>query len=158
MIMMSGESTLRGWWTASLRGSCRRAMLQPFSGILGKVGCAALGLSSGGDGDEEMEEQGASPGLCRMNARERAVFWSVWCKQHGFPVLASVALRLLSMHPTSCASERNWSVLGQLYSKARSNLALERARKLVYVRCNQVDNVQLEQLEHFMELLGLEDG
>eukprot|EP00983_Pelagomonas_calceolata_P111382 1159777-Pelagomonas_calceolata.AAC.3 len=47
-------------------------------------------------------------------------------------LLAGVAVRLLCMHSTACASERNWSAWGQLHTKT----ALERARKLIYVRFN----------------------
>ena len=44
-------------------------------------------------------------------------------------VQAQVACKLLCMHPTACACERNWSAWGNLYTKLRSRLALERARK-----------------------------
>eukprot|EP00983_Pelagomonas_calceolata_P095223 1157982-Pelagomonas_calceolata.AAC.6 len=61
-----------------------------------------------------------------------------------FPVLAGVAVRLLCMHrSTACASEHDWSAWGQLCTKHRSRLALERPMKLypsiylsIYVRCN----------------------
>ena len=43
---------------------------------------------------------------------------------------------VLSMHATSCASERNWSLWGNLYVKARNRLAIERAEMLVYIRGN----------------------
>jgi len=43
------------------------------------------------------------------------------------------------MHPTACASEHNWSVWGQLYTKNRSRLALESAQKLICIRCNNKD-------------------
>ena len=49
--------------------------------------------------------------------------------------MAGVAVRLLCMH-SACASERNWSARGLMYSKLRSRLTLERARKLIYVRCH----------------------
>eukprot|EP00983_Pelagomonas_calceolata_P115797 1160237-Pelagomonas_calceolata.AAC.7 len=42
---------------------------------------------------------------------------------------------VLCMHySTACASERNWSARGQLRTKHRSHLALERAKKFIYVR------------------------
>ena len=47
-----------------------------------------------------------------------------------------VAARLLCMQPTACACERNWSAWGQLYTKLRSKMAVERARKLVYMHSN----------------------
>jgi hypothetical protein len=40
------------------------------------------------------------------------------------------------MHPTAWACERNWSAWGQLYTKLRSKMAVERARKLIYVNSN----------------------
>jgi hAT family C-terminal dimerisation region len=67
--------------------------------------------------------------------RARVNFWA----QHAsarYPKLAPLAVRLLGMHATSCASERNWSIWGNIYTKARSSLALSRAEKLVYVRGN----------------------
>ncbi len=44
-------------------------------------------------------------------------------------------MRLLCMH-SACASEHNWSAWGLMYNKLRSRLNLERARKLICVRCN----------------------
>eukprot|EP00983_Pelagomonas_calceolata_P059557 1145963-Pelagomonas_calceolata.AAC.5 len=46
------------------------------------------------------------------------------------PMLAGVAEHLLYMHSTACASERDWSAWGQLYTMHCSRLTLERARKL----------------------------
>jgi hypothetical protein len=57
----------------------------------------------------------------------------VW-KRYGqdvFPELSTVALRLMSIHPTSCAAERNWSVWGRLYTSARNALGAERAKKMI---------------------------
>ncbi len=61
-------------------------------------------------------------------------FWRLWAKR-SFPALAGVAVRLLCMQ-SACASKRNWSAWGLMYSKLRSRLTLERARKLIYVSCN----------------------
>jgi len=52
------------------------------------------------------------------------------------PSFGRSTVRLLCMHSAACASERNWSAWGLMYSKIRSRLTLERARKLIYVRCN----------------------
>ena len=54
----------------------------------------------------------------------------------GFPLIAAVAVRLLLFHATTCAAERNWPLWGNLYTKSRNRLAVERAEKLVYVRGN----------------------
>jgi hypothetical protein len=48
-----------------------------------------------------------------------------------FPELAEVVLRLLSLHPTSAATERNWSLWGRVYTSARNALGLKRAKKLI---------------------------
>ena len=37
---------------------------------------------------------------------------------------------------TSCASERNWSMFGNIFTKTRNRLALERAHKMAYIRTN----------------------
>ena len=62
---------------------------------------------------------------------------AVWLPQgllgKAYPTLATVARRVMSLHATSCAPERNWSLLGQLYRKNRSRLAISRAEKLVFV-------------------------
>lgn len=59
-----------------------------------------------------------------------------WASQSHFPQLAKAAMRLLSMHTTSCACERNWSLWGQLYTKARSSLGIARAEKLIFIKGN----------------------
>ncbi len=48
-----------------------------------------------------------------------------------YPDLLNVACRLLSLHPTSCAAERNWSLWGRVYTAARNALGLERAMKII---------------------------
>ena len=53
-----------------------------------------------------------------------------------YPLLAKAAIKLLSCHATACASERNWSLWGNVCTKARSNLALQRAKKIIFIRHN----------------------
>jgi hypothetical protein len=53
-----------------------------------------------------------------------------------YPFLAKVAAQYLSMHGSSCASERNLSVFGRLYDKFRGRLQLSRAEKVVYLSVN----------------------
>ena len=48
-----------------------------------------------------------------------------------WPELSKVAMKLLSMHPTSAAAERNWSLWGRVYTASRNALGLERARKMI---------------------------
>ena len=64
------------------------------------------------------------------------------------PACAQAADKLLSMHATSCAPERNWSLWGSVYMKGRSKLARERGEKLVYVRAHagQVDRDSDEEI------------
>jgi hypothetical protein len=54
-----------------------------------------------------------------------------------YPNLAKVAVHYLSMHATSCASERNLSVFGRLYDKFRGKLKLEKAEKIVYLSAHE---------------------
>jgi len=63
----------------------------------------------------------------------RAVWLSRGQLGKDYSALAGLALRVLSLHATSCAPERNWSLWGQLYRKNRSRLGLLRAEKLVFV-------------------------
>ncbi|KAJ9533453.1 hypothetical protein QJQ45_026466 [Haematococcus lacustris] len=52
----------------------------------------------------------------------------------GFAVIK--ASRLLGVHATSAASERNWSAWGRLFTSARTRLTLERAKMLIYIKAN----------------------
>jgi hypothetical protein len=86
---------------------------------------------------------------------ERKGLW----KRYGtarFPELSSVALRLLSIHPASAATERNWSLWGRVYTSARNALGLERAKALIMFcfndRCNVTDQ------QDFNLLLSVVEG
>jgi len=57
--------------------------------------------------------------------------------------------------PTACASEHNWSVRGQLFTKHYSRLALERAQKLICIRCSNKDTE--DDLESSLQPLAKED-
>lgn len=52
------------------------------------------------------------------------------------PQLADLAIKALSIHPTTGSAERNWSIHGFLHSKGRNRLTNERVRKLVFVYQN----------------------
>jgi hypothetical protein len=67
---------------------------------------------------------------------QRRGLWTRNLAKAGFPLLALCADRLLSMHATSAASERNWSVWGQIYTKYKTRLGLEKGGKIVYIRGN----------------------
>lgn len=58
----------------------------------------------------------------------------VWRRFGGkMPELQSVAVRLLSAHATSAATERNWSLWGRMYCSARSSLGMDRAKALIAI-------------------------
>jgi hypothetical protein len=64
----------------------------------------------------------------------KARFWKLASSQ--FPNLSKVATVLMGLHATSCASERNWSAMGHIFTKCRCNLDLDTARKMIYIRHN----------------------
>jgi len=68
-------------------------------------------------------------------AEYRRLFWQMHMSSK-FPLISAVAGRLLSAHVTSCAPERNWSMFGNIFSKTKNRLALERAKKIAYIRGN----------------------
>jgi hypothetical protein len=78
------------------------------------------------------------PGEKRMNC---------WLKllSEQYPVLAEVASVYMSMHSTSCASERNLSVFGRLYDKFRTRLHLQTGEKMVSIAMN--DRIRTGQLD-----------
>jgi hypothetical protein len=51
----------------------------------------------------------------------------------GFASLAKVVQRLLACHPSSCATERNWSLWGSVYSASRNALGIERGKKVITI-------------------------
>jgi hypothetical protein len=51
----------------------------------------------------------------------------------GFASLAKVVQRLLACHATSCATERNWSLWGSVYSASQNALGIEPGKKLITV-------------------------
>ena len=50
-----------------------------------------------------------------------------------YPQLSKIASRLMSLHATSCATERLWSFLRWVYRANRSSLGVEKARKMALV-------------------------
>jgi hypothetical protein len=76
----------------------------------------AAGGSSG-----KMREREEMPSL-----ESRRGVWSRFGDAH--PELQATVLRLMACHATACATERNWSLWGRVYSSARNSLAAERAK------------------------------
>jgi hypothetical protein len=81
----------------------------------------------------------------------RRFFWQQYAANE-FPFMAKAAVRLLSMHVTTCASERNWSIWGKVYTKDRSRLGLSLGEQIVYIRgnlaggCSNSEDVVLAEL------------
>ena len=65
----------------------------------------------------------------------RRNFWKRFMFRN-FPAWASAADRLLCLHATSCAAERNWSAWGRTFTKLRSSLDLEAAHRMIYIKAN----------------------
>jgi len=54
-----------------------------------------------------------------------------------FPSISAAAVKLLSLHATTAAAERNWSGWGRIYKNAlRNRLTVSTAEKLVYIKAN----------------------
>ena len=70
--------------------------------------------------------------------QEQWVWRTFWINhmQPFSPLVAIAAGRFLSAHVTSCATERNWSLFGNIFSKTRNRLHLEKAQKLAFIRAN----------------------
>ena len=87
----------------------------------------------------ELTKKRALPGTIvrHINEYDSTYRRAVWLPQghlgKEYKALAVAAMRVLSLHATSCAPERNWSVSGQLYRKNRSRLGISRAEKMVFV-------------------------
>lgn len=69
-----------------------------------------------------------------------------------YPTLSFVARRMLSLHATSCAPERNWSHWGRMYRKDRSLLGVRRAEKLIFLSSQaKLSHKQLKSVETLEE-------
>ncbi len=86
-----------------------------------------------------------------LGAEAKVMWWQTYGRDL-YPQLTQAAVRLLSMHATSCASERNWSLWGSVYTKTRNRLSISRAEKLIFIRGNSSqstrddDNIMLSLL------------
>jgi hypothetical protein len=70
--------------------------------------------------------------------------------------LRDVAVRLLSAHATTAASQRNWSLWGRTYCAARSSLGMERAKALIAI-CSE-EKAKIPPSEAFQITLDVLDG
>ncbi|KAJ9526236.1 hypothetical protein QJQ45_009709 [Haematococcus lacustris] len=65
----------------------------------------------------------------------RSGFWT-FLGARCFPNLRLAAVRLLAMHVTTAAAERNWSSWGNTYNAGRSQLNVATAEKMVFIKAN----------------------
>ena len=71
--------------------------------------------------------------MTSMSARMN--IWDMHGKED-FPDIVPVVLKLLSCHATSCATERNWSLWGRIYTSSRNAFGMERAKTMISVCTN----------------------
>jgi hypothetical protein len=83
----------------------------------------------------------------------RSSWWDL--NSEHFPHIARAALRLLSFHVTSCATERNWSVWGRLCTKTSNRRLLGRAEKLVAIMSSKTGALDGSAADPEEELLSL---
>lgn len=69
---------------------------------------------------------------------KRRNFWLCTAKPK-FPLTTVAAARLLSMHATTAAAERNWSAWGRNYTDLRNRLSKDRAEKLIFIKANMAE-------------------
>lgn len=62
------------------------------------------------------------------------LWWKGFCSDR---ILSKVAVRILSMPPTSAATERSFSTQGSIHTKKRNKLTNERVMKLTFIKHNQ---------------------
>jgi hypothetical protein len=78
----------------------------------------------------------------------RKGFWDV--VKDRFPAFALVAQRVLSVPPTSCASERNWKLWDRVYTASRNALGKNRAQKMItfcFNSCAQKEDMDYLELQ-----------
>ena len=69
------------------------------------------------------------------NMASRLKIWVTY-GQEPFSHLVDVVHRLLCCHATTCATERNWSLWGRVYTSSRNRLGIERAKKMIAICTN----------------------
>ncbi|KAJ9526629.1 hypothetical protein QJQ45_017607, partial [Haematococcus lacustris] len=75
------------------------------------------------------DEDGRTVAACISMRRN---LWSFEARMF-VPFCSTAAGRLLSMHVTTAAAERNWSSWGNTYDAGRAQLGIESAEKMVYI-------------------------
>jgi hypothetical protein len=59
---------------------------------------------------------------------------------------------------TSCSSEPNWSLFGNIFTETRNRLTLERTRKIAFIRSNSSSAVRGADEAVTLSVADLEDG
>lgn len=85
----------------------------------------------------------------------RRGWWSSMAE--AYPALASAARRLLAVHVTSAAAERNWSAVGRHFTPGRASMGLTRGMKAVYVAVNNGAPHESMDRELILSIAGLSD-
>ena len=94
---------------------------------------------------KEVEEDGRVK-LVVATVAQRRGFWRRYSDR--FPLLTAATERLLSVHATTCAAERNWSAWGRTYTNNRSRLGIKTAEKLIYVKANHDGGDEPDEIQH----------
>jgi hypothetical protein len=92
------------------------------------------------------------PAIFVASSEMRRGFWDVHSEH--FPLISKCAIKLLSFHVTSCATERNWSVWGRLCTKTTNRRLLERAEKLVAIMAHKNTAAAVDAEEKLITLLS----
>jgi hypothetical protein len=71
-----------------------------------------------------------------------------------YPTLNKVALCVSSIHPTSCASERNWKLWGRVNAAIRTALGKNRAQKIITFCLNRAKQADMEDMGLQLVVIG----
>jgi hypothetical protein len=83
---------------------------------------------------------------------KRRDWWASVSKE--YPLLAAAARRVLALHPTSAAAERNWSAWGRRFPANRAGMAVSTGMKANYVQVNNGDAHDGIDRELMLSLMG----
>lgn len=93
-------------------------------------------------------------GVASMVARR--TFWAEKAQPH-VPILSAAAIRLLSLHVTTAAAERNWSAWGNTFTSARAALGLDRAQKMIFIKENMESDASANSTDALVALSHILD-
>jgi hypothetical protein len=101
--------------------------------MLGKMNTLAVSAAKAAAKRVELstDQPGKPTGLQPVAVRKR--LWSVALKGT-YPLCAKAAERLMSLHVSSAAAERNWSAWKRLYDATRTQLGLEKAKAMISIK------------------------